>query len=128
MDYIRVYKFKFDIEPKAKGRPRFSRGRTYTPGSTIKAEAEIRRQARSQFFFSPLTSAVGIRANFQFTKAKSNKSKYMVKRPDIDNVLKLFGDALNGVVWKDDSQIIKCEVVKTYGSKGLIEMEVFEYE
>lgn len=34
------------------------------------------------------------------------------KRPDADNYLKTVGDALNGVIWKDDSAIVEATVRK----------------
>ena len=36
-------------------------------------------------------------------------------KPDADNVLKTVGDALNGIVWKDDSQIVSASINKRYG-------------
>ncbi len=43
-------------------------------------------------------------------KSKVWKTKEMPSyphtiKPDIDNLIKSFKDALNGVVWKDDSQV-----------------------
>lgn len=35
-------------------------------------------------------------------------------RPDADNLLKFVNDALNGVVWRDDSQIAWVMYTKTY--------------
>lgn len=36
------------------------------------------------------------------------------KRPDIDNLLKLVGDALNGVAYRDDALIVSATVAKVY--------------
>lgn len=38
----------------------------------------------------------------------------MVVRPDIDNLQKGIFDALNGVCWKDDSQIVEVLAQKVY--------------
>lgn len=35
-------------------------------------------------------------------------------KPDYDNVSKIVGDALNGIVWKDDAQIVRGITEKTY--------------
>ena len=40
---------------------------------------------------------------------------YVTSRPDGDNVIKLIGDALNNIVWRDDSQIVVHSVSKLYG-------------
>jgi hypothetical protein len=40
------------------------------------------------------------------TRAKSNKSAWPVVRPDLDNFEKAFFDAIEGIVYKDDSQIV----------------------
>lgn len=36
-------------------------------------------------------------------------------KPDASNRLKLIEDALNGICWRDDSQIVDVRVVKQYG-------------
>lgn len=38
-------------------------------------------------------------------------------KPDLDNLVKMVGDALNGVLWNDDSQIIKCTALKVWGDR-----------
>jgi len=46
------------------------------------------------------------------------------KRPDVDNYLKAVEDALNDIVWKDDSQIIKASCEKYYSNKPRIDLTV----
>ncbi len=36
-------------------------------------------------------------------------------RPDSSNYLKIFEDALNDTVWKDDSQVVDARICKYYG-------------
>ena len=40
-----------------------------------------------------------------------------VVKPDIDNVVKLVKDALNGLAWRDDSQVIAITGRKLYGEQ-----------
>lgn len=40
-----------------------------------------------------------------------------VSRPDADNCLKIVCDALNGVAWNDDSQVVDARVRKRYGGE-----------
>lgn len=47
-------------------------------------------------------------------KSLSNQVKYHVKRPDIDNLTKSILDALNGICWRDDSQIVMLRATKNY--------------
>lgn len=42
-------------------------------------------------------------------------------KPDGDNLLKSIGDALNGMVWRDDAQIVQFkEIRKVYGNPQVI--------
>jgi Holliday junction resolvase RusA-like endonuclease len=49
-----------------------------------------------------------------------------MKKPDIDNVAKCFLDAMNGIVYKDDSQVVSLHVTKEYGTVGMVEVMVRE--
>lgn len=62
---------------------------------------------------------VALIATFIFprTKGQTWKTKPMPrlphdKKPDIDNVLKAVQDALNGLAYADDSQIVRVEITK----------------
>jgi Holliday junction resolvase RusA-like endonuclease len=48
-----------------------------------------------------------------------------LKRPDIDNLTKYVMDMLNGVVYKDDSQIYTLTVNKMYSKRPLTEIFIY---
>ena len=89
-------------EPVAKGRPRFARGHVYTPDKTRIYENSLALAARlamrgRTLLEGPLTVVV-----YAF------RSIPPTRRPDADNHLKIL-DALNGICWKDDAQIVDAE-------------------
>lgn len=47
-------------------------------------------------------------------------------KPDSDNVLKAVKDALNGVVWNDDCQVVICHPVKKFVRNAGILIRAFE--
>lgn len=63
---------------------------------------------------------VHVAAFWLYPKSMSKKvrgtygSHFHTSRPDSDNLGKLIGDALNGIVWRDDSQIVTLQVTKRY--------------
>lgn len=64
------------------------------------------------------SGAVMVRATFLMPKPKSapkTKAIFCTKRPDIDKLLRGLLDALTGVFYKDDSQVIHVDVQKSYG-------------
>lgn len=90
--------------------------------NTEKWEAYIRAQAqeyseRSGLFFNE-GEAVEISATFHLSRPKSlpKKVKDCVKRPDLDKLTRCVGDALNRVLFNDDSQVVKWTVEKMYAA------------
>lgn len=85
--------------------------------------------------FLPYTGALKVKALFVFpplkgfTKAKLNSLAagakiYKSSRPDLtDNLMKGTMDAMNGIVFTDDSVIAKVESEKIYGLVPRIELE-----
>lgn len=115
------------MEPVAKARPRVTKqGHTFTPKKTKAAEIEIKKQIKAQ---SPeaLNGALKVEINFYFKRPKTVKRKYHTVKPDCDNLTKLVCDALNGILWKDDAQIVNLKASKNYSeSNGFIELKVEE--
>ena len=77
------------------------------------------------------TLAVVVYAIMEPPKSWSNKKRLAALdgmigpdvKPDADNILKCL-DACNGVVFVDDKQIIDARVIKTYGEKAMMIIEV----
>ena len=112
------------IKPVGKARARVTSHGVYTPAETVAAEKVIsdywqqKHHPRSRFAQDiPLILEV----DAYFTKPKSVKREDHIVKPDASNVLKLVEDALNGVAYEDDSQLVsvRCNKVYVEGSPWL---------
>jgi Holliday junction resolvase RusA-like endonuclease len=45
-------------------------------------------------------------------------------KPDLDNIMKIVGDALNKTAWIDDAQIVEAIVAKTYSESPYLRVEI----
>ncbi len=45
---------------------------------------------------------------------KPNAPYWHTSTPDVDNLIKMIGDSLNGIFWSDDKAIAKCLAMKHY--------------
>ena len=114
--------------PQGKGRPRFVRatGHAYTPEHTASYEAKIAGFAQAEMLRPPIELGRPIRltvtAAFLPPASWSRKKRDqallgMIRptgKPDIDNLAKVVGDSLNGVVWHDDQCVVEATVRKVY--------------
>lgn len=120
-----MIRFTVPGKPKGKGRPRFSRGRTYTPASTVAYEKAIGFAARVgmgdlSFFTGPLE--VHLTVNLEPVQSASKKARAAMlsgeiapaKKPDLDNIIKAILDGMNGVAYVDDAQVCRLVVEKRY--------------
>jgi Holliday junction resolvase RusA-like endonuclease len=119
--------FNFPIDPVPKGRPRFSRGKVYTPPKTKEFEKLVRKMASEQYRNGPLRDAVSMTVVFIIKKPKSVKREYPTVKSDLDNYIKSLCDALNGIAFVDDSQIIEINASKKYGPVGGIFVDIESY-
>lgn len=123
-----------------KRRPRFSRrnGAVYTPAKTATAEACIGYAlAQAWQGRQPLEGALELHLGIYVAIPKSKPKKWKAaalgreiaptSRPDVDNVLKLVGDAGNGVVWRDDSQISRIFVERWYSDQPGLQITVLQW-
>ena len=109
---------------RGKGRPRFGNGRTYTDAQTVNAEAWMRHCAieavGQPVLEGPLALVMAITVAVPASWSKRKRADALAGitrptgKPDVDNSLKLC-DALNGIIWRDDSQLVDVRVVKSYG-------------
>lgn len=122
-------KIHIDMDPVAKGRPRMTRsGHAYTPQKTRDAEARIKEMLEfSLNNMPPLEGPLYVKIDCTFKKPKSNKTTHHIQKPDAENISKLVNDAMNGLVYFDDSQIVHLEVTKKWGDCGGIDIRVEPY-
>lgn len=126
--------------PVGKGRPKFARrGKfvsTYTPTKTRTYEDTIKVAARQAMTIEPLQTpvtvfvyiSVPIPASYSKKRKEACLSGFEkpMKKPDIDNVSKCFLDAMNGIVYVDDVQVISLHMTKVYSTVGMVEVMVKE--
>ena len=123
-------------EPVSKGRPRFTRGGSvYTPAKTRNWETAAKYIAQQEMQGrTPLGGPVQVDIRMIFSPSRSWpgwKQDYALKgfiahtkKPDADNVQKAVKDAMNKIVYHDDSQITFGEFKKTFGQAEMVIVEV----
>ena len=119
-------KIKIEIEPLPQPRPRFSRfGGVYFPKTFTEYKAKISKAAvKAMDNKPPMTGEITAKLKF-FRKYKRNSRRY----GDCDNLSKAVLDALNGICYVDDSQIVEVTSVKeTDKAKPRIEIELLTAE
>jgi Holliday junction resolvase RusA-like endonuclease len=117
-------------KPVGKGRPRFKNvggfTKTYTPEDTVNYEALIKMCFVAKYpRFIPLETPLKLTLRAFFVRPKTNKLKHPTVKPDIDNIIKCM-DALNGIAYKDDKQIVCVVASKEYASVESLEMVLEE--
>lgn len=126
--------FTIHGEPRGKGRPRFSRGRVYTPEETTAYEGLVALSYRNEAKGYKFTSPVGVRIlALQKPPKKSKKvTEKMLsgeilptKRPDLDNIAKIILDGLNKVAWDDDTQVVQLQIEKRYATPPQVMVQVY---
>ena len=60
-------------------------------------------------------------------KVKESAPAYPISRPDLDNYIKFVFDALNGVFYKDDSQVVHIESIKEYNQEPKTIVRIYPY-
>jgi Holliday junction resolvase RusA-like endonuclease len=125
---------ELDGEPVPKGRPRFGRGHAYTPAKTRSFETDLGWAAKAamkgrNIEAGPLAITIWLYRSVPKGWSKRMTAKALsgevrpTTKPDWDNGGKIT-DALNKIVWLDDSQIVDALVRKFYSDHPRIRIEV----
>lgn len=100
----RVYMLTVPGVPVPKGRPCVYKGVGVTPKKTRDAESRIQALWAAQYpDMQPLTGGVHVSLDFYLPDRRTR---------DWDNLAKLVTDALNGLAYEDDRQIVSAVVTK----------------
>jgi Holliday junction resolvase RusA-like endonuclease len=139
-----VIAFTVPGQPVGKGRHRSvarkgKGGKTYianiTPDKTVNYEGLVAYAGQQAMAGRPVLDgavSVVLRIAVQVPASWSKKKQaealagnvHPTTKPDIDNVEKAIFDGLNGVVWKDDVQVVQVVKSKRYGATPGVEVEV----
>lgn len=122
-------------DPVPKGRARVTTRGTYTPAKTrqyekIVADAAIEAMAGdppTEGLVQVYVSAVfGIPASWPAWKRELVMTGQMShgSRPDLDNIIKIVTDGMNGIVYKDDCQIHYLSGFKSFGPEPQVKITV----
>lgn len=109
----------------------------YTPVKTRKYEDYIRTLAKQAMLMRSITrSPVSLDLVLSFEipeswpawkrEAALTNNIGMTTKPDADNVTKAIKDALNKIVWHDDSQVVQLNVLKVYSKTPGVLISVTE--
>lgn len=106
--------------PVPKARPRVTSHGTYTPQRTQAHTEWVQAHAREVMAGSPpLTGPIQVMV-FHYLKGDPTK------RPDLLNLDMLVADALSGIVYQDDSQIIEMTSMKLRSTPEETRIEIQE--
>ena len=125
MTYVLSRSWQLDLDPRPKERPRFAafggKMRTYTPAATQASEDEIRYLVMASRVQHPMAVPLRLRAMFYLRRPASSGRRWPISgnrtEGDIDQYVKLLMDALTGLVWEDDNQIVELAARKAWADE-----------
>ena len=129
--------FEIPGKPQGKARARtfynskLGKMQSITPENTVLYENLIKHcylETKCEPFLDKVPLEVEITACFPIPKSATKKDReriklmeyYPTKKPDADNIAKVVCDALNGLAYKDDAQVINLTVHKRFGNPKVI--------
>ena len=136
-----IVHFHVEGVPVPKKRPRFrafnGMVQSYTDKDTREYEDHVRLTAQAAMGTTePLETPVGVYLYIRLSVPKSRSKKRTeaaleglekpICKPDIDNLAKSLLDGMNGVVFRDDSQIVSLHVTKVFASEPGVDIMVKE--
>lgn len=117
-------------QPRVKAAVRGGRAMVYTPGTAAAWRENVHSAARRHFDV-PLDGPVDLNMDFRLPRPKSHYRTgkhagelkkdaplWCVQLGDWDNFGKAVGDAIEGVVYVNDKQVVRCNVSKLYVIPG----------
>ena len=132
-----MIKFTVQGQPKGKGRPRFSKRGNYVHAYTPEDTTAYENQVAFAYISSSKTKFTGnvemeIRAYYKIVKSTNKTDKELMlkhiirptKKPDLDNVIKIILDGLNGYAYNDDAQVCKVTAEKWYSDEPRVEVTI----
>lgn len=129
-----MYSLTIPGDPVAKARPRVGKYGTFTPQKTKNYETLVKELYFTKYGQTLMEGElkIDLKAFFSIPKSTSKKKRAEMqdgrirptKKPDIDNIIKSVTDALNGVAYVDDSQVVEIVAHKHYSDVPRVEIHI----
>jgi Holliday junction resolvase RusA-like endonuclease len=126
-----LFSFEYSGAVKAKERPRSGKGgRMYTPTETRKFEKAVADWGKDVWDGPPLRYPIRVRLMVnEFTDDQrlvslSRLGLVYNQKGDVDNLGKSILDGLNGVMYKDDKQIVDLQIRRQYSDEAGFKLEI----
>lgn len=120
--------FVIAIDAIPQSRPRFFRGRAYDMPQCKQFKQNFSAQIQEKIGESELLECeLKVEVKIYRPKSKFKKGVSSRRFGDVDNLAKGILDACNGVLWKDDSQIVELHIEKKIATTARIELSVEPY-
>jgi Holliday junction resolvase RusA-like endonuclease len=134
--------FTIPGEPVAQGRPKFTTRSGYPKAYDPQKSKDYKLYLRfaigqtgvvpKHLLTAPLSVCISIFKSVPSSYSKRNKIAAEMgdlrptTKPDVDNYGKAILDALNGLIWADDAQVVELTIVKWYSSTPRVEVKISE--
>ena len=128
----RTFEITIPGEPIAQGRPKFSNRGGFVKAYDPKKSRDGKQLVK--FFVAnkmeederdPIEGPIYLQIQFgiklptsQYRKRIPVPRKWRIKKPDLDNLIKLIKDACSGIVYLDDNQVVKISAEKIECAQG----------
>lgn len=120
-------------KPVGKQRPRIGNGHAYTPKETKDYENLVAWTYKSeggQKYEGPICVSILVQKEPPKSASKARRSallgKYVMYKPDLDNIIKSVLDGLQGVAFDDDACVCRISAAKRYAEETGVWVEVRE--
>ena len=135
---MKEFEFTIPGAPKGKARPRVVNNHAYTPEATVQYERLVQacweKAAGDWMAEKDQPVALYVSAYYPVPESHTKKQKERelrnwvlpTKKPDIDNILKIIMDGLNGVAYHDDKQVVEVTIRKRFDSEPRVEVYLRE--
>lgn len=135
--------FTIPGQPQGKGRAKIVKiggfSRMATPGKTVAYEGLVAHAAQQAMAGRPMFDgavAVNLFIDCQVPASWSQKKQraalageiFPITKPDKDNVIKAVYDGCNGVLWRDDVQVVDGRQRKRYSATPGVRVEVWSMD
>lgn len=113
---------------------------TVTPENTVLYENLVKtcfmEAAEGERFPDGAALRADITAFYEIPSSTSKKRRHEMvvgrqlpkKKPDLDNIAKVVLDALNGIAYRDDAQVVEILVRKLYGENPRVSVHIMQVE